>query len=71
MSQSPPTINRNQRKYTQAERRAIAKVIEKKIGLFNKMIKPRPKWCPKFIWQWGAKQYLQIDLLKKFLGQDT
>ena len=25
---------------------------------------------PRFIWQWGAKQYMDIDLLKKLLGEE-
>lgn len=69
MSQSQPTIKTNQRKYTQAQRRAIAKILEKKITIISKMIKPKPKWCPRFIWQWGARQYMDIDLLKQLLGQ--
>lgn len=61
-----PTKN----KVRQAQRRAIRSVYAEKIKLFSKVVKPRPKWCPRFIWQWGARQYMDIDLLKKLLGEE-
>lgn len=59
-------------KVTQAERRALRSAYQTQVkehfNLLNQAIKPRPKYVPSWLWAWGAKIFIDVEVLREYLG---
>jgi len=57
--------NRQDKKARKIMRQEIKLAIEKRLLETNKMIRPKPKWIPKFIWGWILKRILVLKIFEE------
>ncbi len=62
------------KKLAQAARRearnqvhGMAEQLKGKLGIFNDVLKPRPKYIPRKLWRWGCEIFIDVDRLQKEL----
>lgn len=60
------------KKLAQAARRearnqvhGVAEQLKSKLGVFNDILKPRPKWIPRRVWRFFCNIFLDIEKLEK------
>ena len=47
---------------------AFNQKIEEKLKIFNDIVKPKPRFIPRFLWKSFAKIFLDVSKLQDFLG---
>ena len=54
-------------KLAQATRRSIRTFVRNQYMILNKVIKPRPKFCPLWLWSLSARIFIDTKKLKGYM----
>lgn len=58
-------------KLDQAKRRELRKAaqvfVKDQYTILGEIVKPRPKFVPQWLWRWGARIFLDIPKLQRYM----
>ncbi len=57
------------KKLKQYYRRDLRKKLGFEVDLAMKLVKPRPRWFPKYVWAIGARIYFNKELFDKWFNK--
>lgn len=55
-------------KLQQHARRQVRIFVNKQFRIINRVIKKKPKYFPTMLWRFGARIFIDVDLLKEYMA---
>lgn len=63
-----PTSLASQRKLQKFFRDSANQAINERFKTIEEMLKPKPRYLPKFVWKWLVKKVVDFNIYKNFGG---